>query len=179
MFPSLTPISDRYFESSRRAEEAMKDNILRGVAMYEAETLSLVPGFVEEQARDFGGTFPIGTISSIEDLLRYYPILGNPSGIDRVRAIIDSIPLLRKSKWSILAGKAERDLEIRNRLLEHIRDHPGVIQSSLANILNCDGNDSKQILYYLDKLGYISRVKSGRSLALYIRAPTDPKSAIA
>jgi len=156
----------RYFELLDRIQNCEKESKYAEMLQYCEQSLPLLPGLIRSTTKEFG-SFDISEIPAIELGCKYWSALGDIDSLSLVKQAVNRNPVLREGCEEIVV-RAFDQAGLAHQLCEHIRDHPGAIQTDLGSILNACPEDIRELAYYLARLGRIRRDKSGRSYKLYL-----------
>lgn len=105
--------------------------------------------------------FDITEIPAIEIAAKYLAVLDRSEDLRRLRSAVKEHPELEG--WLSRIDDAQTIMDYANRIYELARHEQGVLQKDLKTLLSIDGSLAGEIVYYMAKIGRLSKSKEGNS----------------
>jgi len=114
------------------------------------------------------GEFDITGIPVIEEGSFFFGLFGLSGQLVNLKEIVDYIPELKT--WKKYIDEGFKVLELTPKIIKAIEKHPGTFQTKIKEIVSeSDGRLIARILYYLEKMGRIKRVKEGKTYKVFLK----------
>jgi hypothetical protein len=163
--PQNQEVARRYFELSLSIEEAKRCGDYKLAIAAARETFPLLKRFVAATIQEYG-RWDIRHSHAVHTASVLMAVEEDLAAIADLRAALQAIPEL--SDWLPSADQAESDLVTVGRIKVVIRTHPGLHQADLKeSAAVSDGRRMSVLVGYLERGGYIRRVRVGKTHALY------------
>ena len=127
-------------------------------------SLPLLPDFVASTKRRFG-KFDIKSIPALEVGCELLPAVGDVEALRLASQMVEACPELEP--WKSRVDQALADAALAERILDHLRQKPGTMQTRVHTVVDATQERTRSICYWMTRLGRIRREKSGRSYALF------------
>lgn len=157
--------NDEYYALLEKIEMYKSNANYKKMLDYCEKTLPLLPQFVENW-KQMDGDFSINSIPAIEFGCKFWAVLNDHSHLETVKAVVESVPELNEG-WADEVAAAFAMEQVSGEVQAYVKNHPGVVQSKLKNLIGKPGRMISEVAYWLDKLGKLRRIKAGRSYELY------------
>jgi hypothetical protein len=155
---------DAYFREIDLADELRKAGRAPEALKAVLTNLARVGALVTQTTGEYG-SFDIRTIPPIDTGVTIVAVLGDTSAMQKIRAVVESIPEL--TPWVAVVEQGEQDLESVRTILSLVSMEPGVAQSSLGKRTGIDGHRASTLSYHLAQAGRLRREKVGASYQLF------------
>jgi hypothetical protein len=156
---------DKYYKLHDQIIELMKAKRFREVSRAVEQTIPLYKDLVTKTKREYG-VFDLQTSVAIEKGGKIVAALGMIDILHKLESTLRSIPEIQS--WAEEAARLVEDSDIGNRIIQLVREIPGISQLKLKDKLHID--DQKRIsnvVYWLEKVGRTKREKEGKSYKLF------------
>jgi hypothetical protein len=155
----MSPV-DEYFQLLNLISESKKKKNFERMLQYCDNSLPKIPALIQETKRDYG-KFDLKSIPAIEIGLIYWAAYENKLKIIQVQSLVNQYPDLEL--WKTNVNEAFENLDLVNKIMELLKIS-SVKQTEIKSILGLnDGKKVSNILYYLDQIGKVERMKNGNS----------------
>jgi hypothetical protein len=135
--------------------------------------VQFIPGWVSEIIQSYG-RFDIGSIPAIEKGGRILALIGDDAGLTEMQTIIVKLPELES--WQEQVAQHIKDSVTFKKILDAVTVSPGCLQKDLKTLIEePNGARLPSLASYLEKVGRIVRIKSGKTYKLVL--PGSPESA--
>jgi hypothetical protein len=158
--------TDRYYELLQQLEAARSQGRYPQALALSLEALQCLPALVRWCIKEVG-RWDIPAVPPIAYACQYLAALQRRDEIERVRALIASIPQL--SDWLEEIDGAFEGADLMSRVEQHLRQHPGSLQKNMGRELGVDGRDVSNLLLYARQIGVIRREAEGKTYRLYFQ----------
>lgn len=161
----MSPV-DEYFQLLNFISESKKKKNFEKMLLYCDNSLPKIPALIRETKRDYG-KFDLKSIPAIEIGLIFWAAYENKSKILQVQSLVNKYPDLEP--WKTNVNEAFENLDLVSKIMELLKKS-SVKQSEIKTIMGQnDGKKILNILYYLDQIGKVERVKNGNSYDVKIK----------
>lgn len=161
----MSPV-DEYFQLLNFISESKKKKNFEKMLLYCDNSLPKIPALIRETKRDYG-KFDLKSIPAIEIGLIFWAAYENKSKILQVQSLVNKYPDLEP--WKTNVNEAFENLDLVSKIMELLKKS-SVKQSEIKTIMGQnDGKKISNILYYLDQIGKVERVKNGNSYDVKIK----------
>jgi hypothetical protein len=159
------PDMDRFYELDLAIEAAWLDRDLTDVVAYSRESIELLPRFVARRSAEIVDDQPVTHhLNVVEYGGQVLAAIGDRDDLVALRAAVEHEPAL-----AAFVSAADRVLALEGtitRVLKHVREHPGAIQSELAATFGMEKDLVSQACYRAAMAERLERSKRGRSYSL-------------
>jgi len=113
------------------------------------------------------GRFDIRGIPPIEEGSFFFGLFGLKGQLLNLKEIVEYIPELEA--WKKYIDEGFKVLELTPKIIKEIEKHPGIFQTKIKEVVfESDGRLIARILYYLEKMGRIRRIKEGKRYKVFL-----------
>ena len=77
--------------------------------------------------------------------------------------------MIKEKMWKKYIDEGFKVLELTPKIIKEIEKHPGIFQTKIKEVVfESDGRLIARILYYLEKMGRIRRIKEGKRYKVFL-----------
>jgi hypothetical protein len=129
-------------------------------------SLPKIPALIKETKHDFG-SFDLKSIPAIEIGLIFWAVFENRSKITKIQNLVNQYPDLEP--WKNNVNESFETLDLVNKIMGLLKES-SIKQNEIKLMIGqIDGKKVSNILYYLDLIGKVERVKNGNTYEVKIK----------
>jgi len=164
---TFSELQEMYFDFLQKILNSEKKGDLKNIIFFCQGSMGLIEPLIIYEKKKFG-MFELKKIPSIEYGLIYNSILGNKGQLENIKDIVYYFPELHFLKPEVEKSFIRKDLS--SQIYHYVKSNPNCIQSELKNKLNYnDGKLISNTIFYMEKVGKITKTKIGDKVHLQIK----------
>ena len=156
-----------YFDLLDKILTADKNDDISSLLMHSQGSLGLLESLIKYNKEEYG-SFDIKTIPALDKALIYFAVNGNTGQLKNIHDIVNYFKELYPYKDEVDKAILMRDLAA--KIYQYVKANPDCIQKDLKKNINYDdGVLIRTTVYYMDKVGKITRRKKGNTYLLKVK----------
>jgi hypothetical protein len=160
------PSVDDYYKLLNLILESKKKKNFEKMLSYCDNSLPKIPALIKETKHDFG-SFDLKSIPAIEIGLIFWAVFENRSKITKIQNLVNQYPDLEP--WKNNVNESFETLDLVNKIMGLLKESSIKQNEMKLMIGQIDGKKVSNILYYLDLIGKVERVKNGNTYEVKIK----------
>lgn len=161
----MSPV-DEYYKLLNLILESKKKKDFLKMLQYCDNSLPKIPALIKETKHDFG-SFDLKSIPAIEIGLIFWAVFENKSKLTQVQNLVNQYPDLEP--WTKNVNESYETLDLVCKIIELLKKS-SVKQNEIKSMIGqIDGKKVSNVIYYLDLIGRVERVKNGNTYEVKIK----------
>lgn len=134
--------------------------------LYCDNSLPKIPALIKETKREYG-SFDLKSIPAIEIGLNFWAVFENKAKLTQVQILVNQYPDLEP--WTKNVNESFETLDLVCKIIELLKKS-SVKQNEIKSIIGqTDGKKVSNVIYYLDLIGKVEKVKNGNTYDVKIK----------
>lgn len=161
----MSPV-DEYYKLLNLILKSKKKKDFLKMLLYCDNSLPKIPALIKETKHDFG-SFDLKSIPAIEIGLIFWAVFENKAKLTQVQSLVNQYPDLEP--WKKNVNESFETLDLVNKIIELLKKS-SVKQNEIKSMVGqIDGKKVSNVIYYLDLIGIVDRVKNGNTYDVKIK----------